>query len=121
METPAIAAETPEQSAEEPVPAIEDLAARDYNILLAKYHKLSDSVYFSQLRRVFNAVVEYPFADSNPKFNSKVERELFFVVSSIMDCKFVMMKTFLSMKQDEINKFLNEESKGESNVETSVD
>ena len=121
METPIVEqnAESAKVTAEAPKPAVEDLAARDYQTLLPEYHALADSVYFSQLRRVFNAIVEYPFADSSPRLNDSTERELFSVVSQLMDCKFVMMKTFLSMKQDEIKAMLKEETpdqKGDSNV-----
>lgn len=113
--------ESTEVTTEAPKPAVEDLAARDYQALLPEYHALADSVYFSQLRRVFNAIVEYPFADSSPQLNDRTERELFNVVSQLMDCKFVMMKAFLSMKQDEIKALLKEENtdanqEGDSNV-----
>lgn len=107
--------ESTEVTTQAPKPAVEDLAARDYQTLLPEYHALADSVYFSQLRRVFNAIVEYPFADSSPKLNDSTERELFNIVSQLMDCKFVMMKAFLSLKQDEIKAMLKEESKGDSN------
>lgn len=97
-----------------PGPSVEDMAARDYMEMLPKFEKHAELLHFSQLRRVFTAIVEYPFANTSPHFVDKAERELFNLCMSLFDCKFVLQRKVLSLKEDEIKELMHQTKENEN-------
>lgn len=50
--------------------------------------------------RVFNAIVEFPLADKEPKFLSKMEHELFVLTLSSLAAKNTMMSGYTKRMED---------------------
>lgn len=105
----------------EPPPAVEDLAAHDYKMALPDFFEQLDKFSGSKLKRVFGAIVEYPFEVQQVTFSYPEEKELFELAMKIFDCKFVMMKAALAMKQTEIEELFKQLEEQKKQEEASKD
>jgi len=75
----------------------EDMAARDYQILMPKFWAKLEPMSRRQVQRVFHAIMEYPLASGYPSFSYPAEKEAFYLGIQIMDCKFVLQKAVMEL------------------------
>lgn len=71
-------------------------AAHTFYASMPRIRALASNMGGKGLARVFKAVVEFPLADSYPKFRSKTEQELFILTLSVMSAKNTMASAFTS-------------------------
>jgi hypothetical protein len=101
------------------VPNVEDLAAHDYMTLLPRFDAKLEEMSNNQLKKVMSALMKYPFESTViPRWSYPQEQELFNIGLKIQDTKFVLMKTVLEMKKDQIDRLMNEQPQGETNVQS---
>lgn len=93
----------------EPERAIEDVAAHDFQILLPMWRTKIEELSNRQLKRVVTALMEYPFERNEFKFPYPQEKELFKLGMQVMDCRYVLMKAALAMRQDQIKTLMAEQ------------
>jgi hypothetical protein len=97
------------ENANPPKPSQEDLAARDYMVLLPIFEKKLDEMSNRQLKKVVLSLMKYPFDSmSIPVWSYPQEQELFNIGMKIADCRFVLMKSVLEMKKEEMDKMMKE-------------
>lgn len=95
---------------EQQLPSKEDLAARDYQVLLPKFESKLLPMSRRQQQRVIMALLKYPLEDNKPHFSYTEEREAFYIGMQIQDCKLVLMNAVLDlMKDSDKMKKLNQE------------
>ena len=108
-----------ERQVEQPEPSLEDKAAHDFTSLIGEIKELAERMSLRQFKKVFLAVMEYPLCEEVPKFDDLLERQVFHACLHIQDTKFVLIKSVMEMKKDDLSKLLHgEESvtkEGESN------
>jgi hypothetical protein len=106
--------EPQEKEAEAPpaptAPAPEDIAAHDYMKLLPMWEKKIEELSNRQLKNVATGLMRYPFVGEIPSFSYPQESQLFLLGLKILDCKFVLMKAALDLKESEINTLMNEQT-----------
>lgn len=91
-----------------PEPSLEDMATHDFQAMLPKAYEILEKFSGEKLKRVVMSLVEYPFERDKVHFSYPEERELFFVLTKLFDCKFVLMRAVMEMKKDEIDKLIKE-------------
>lgn len=94
-------------------PSVEDMAAFDYQRLIPEFYKKIEELNNRSLKKVVAALVEYPLERSQFKWSYYQEREAFNLGMKLFDCKFVIMRAVLDLKQDEIKKLMAEISTAE--------
>lgn len=91
-----------------PEPAIEDIAANDYMKTLPKFLKKMEELNNRSLKKVVAALFLHPFEKGEINWSYVKEYELFKLGIKINDCRFVLMKTVMDMKKEEIEALLKE-------------
>lgn len=98
--------QAPPQTTTEVVPEKEpsavDIATRDFEALIPMFKAKLEELSNAQLKRVVSALMEFPFQKEPIRFSYPQESELFNFGVNILDCRFVIIKTVLDMKQDEL-------------------
>lgn len=107
MEDAALPAEV---KAEEPKPSMEDYAAHEYQKLLPRFYEAIDDLSNKQLKKVTHALMEYPLERIDFQWSYEKEKQAFIIGTKIMDCRFVIIKAALDMKQDEIRELLKKQA-----------
>lgn len=97
-------------------PSVEDIAAHDYQKLLPEFYTAIDDLSNRQLKKVIQAVMEYPLERIDFQWSYEKEKKAFILGTKILDCRFVLIRAVLEMKQEEIKQLLNSETKKETVV-----
>ncbi len=102
---------------EENKPSIADIAAHDYMTLIPLFEKRMEDMSSRQIKKVISLLMRYPFEVTGiPKWSYPQEQELFNMGMKINDCKFVLMRTVLDMKKEEILALSKEQDIGSINL-----
>ncbi len=100
-----------------------NLAAKEFNTLMPRVAGMSKSINGKGLARVFKAVLEFPFANKEPKFLNNNERELFLMAMAVMTAKNTMVAAVaknaeeLKQLQEQAVDAVVEQTIGEMSVE----
>lgn len=100
-------------SQESAKPSLEDYAAHEYQKLLPQFYEAIDDLSNKQLKKVSQAIMEYPLEKVDFRWSYEKEKKAFIIGTKIMDCRFVIMKAVLDMKKEEIQEMLKTEPKTE--------
>jgi hypothetical protein len=84
----------------------EDQAAYAYQKLLPLFYEEIEELSNKQLKKVVGAMMEYPLERIDFQWSYEKEKKAFIIGTKIMDCRFVIMKAVLDMKQEEIREML---------------
>lgn len=77
-------------------------AAYTFQTSLPRIKALSSNMSRNALARVFKSVVEFPLAESYPKFRNQTETELFILTLSAISAKNVMSAAFMQGRESEL-------------------
>ena len=86
---------------ETPKPATEDLAAEKFMKLLPVFKEHSAKLSNAQVRRVLNALLEYPFNDKPFTFKFKQEETVYDIGRMLQDCRYVLIKAAIDMHEEQ--------------------
>jgi hypothetical protein len=89
-------------------PSIEDKAAHDYDQLIPMFYNKIEELSNRSLKRVVQALVEYPLKGVNYRFSYLKEREAFFIGMRLFDCKTALLNAVMNLSQEEKQKILSE-------------
>jgi hypothetical protein len=95
-----------EEKKEQPKVALEDWCAGEYQRLLPLYRKKIDELNNRSLKKVSQALMEYPLERIEFQWSYPEEKEAFIIGTKLMDARFVIIKAALDLKQDEIRELL---------------
>lgn len=87
--------ETTTVTPDKKTPAPEDVAARDFESQLPSFKNLSVGMSNKALRRVLNALVEFPLQEGKVKLTGQKEELLFSIGLHLIDCKMTMFQAVL--------------------------
>lgn len=101
-----VVATIPERTMEGPRVSIEDWSAGEYQRLLPQFLKKIEELNNRSLKKVTQALMEFPLERIDFQWSYDKEKEAFIIGTKIMDARFVIIKAALDLKQEEIRELL---------------